>query len=623
MRNDPASPNRPLTGPAAATSRTADQRSARDESAHVVDVCVAVAFSSSPIAMQRFVLSGAVHAMRNAAIARAAATRAAASRISAGHSAATAATASALRGARPFSAAAASSAPASSAASTSASPILSSLPPELQALALGVLSGDRLSLSRAITLVESSHPKHIGQAQQLLDALAKERQRRRRAEAAATSAHSSTSSSSAATPASPALSKADADALALRRPRSLRIGISGPPGVGQFEPHTQTLIAGDVWCTRVLMRLIRDLTLVGCCCVRSTGKSTFIECLGQYLLGLGHRLAVLSIDPSSHLTGGSILGDKTRMLELSRNENAYVRPSPSKCVLGGVGAHTFDAILLAEHAGFNTILIETVGVGQSEVSVSDMCDLLLLLVQPGGGDELQGMKKGIVELIDLIVVNKADGALEANARHTKLEYMHALQLNTRRKAETDWKPQVKLCSSVQETAGNIDTAAPAETAAAIGTAGIESSATSASASGVLSARERQRAQLQDIWRTIGAFDDWSKGPFGDFHLRRARQAKALLQQAVRENAFVRITHALQSIQAFQGVQGKLDRQAERAGRAEEDGDAVEADAEVEVIPRVAAQKIVDEWILQEAEHVRAQNDSASSTISGTSAGSRS
>lgn len=523
-------------------------------------------------------LSGAVHALRNAAIARAAMTRAA-SRLSAGHSAP--AVAPTLMGARSFSAAAASS--SSTASAASASPILSSLSPELQSLAAGVLSGDRLSLSRAITLVESSHPKHIVQAQQLLDALAKERVRKQRAQAAEAAAASTPSSSSSAAPSSPALSKAEAEALALRRPRALRIGISGPPGVG---------------------------------------KSTFIECLGQYLLGLGHRLAVLSIDPSSHLTGGSILGDKTRMLELSRSDNAYVRPSPSKCVLGGVGAHTFDAILLSEHAGFSTVLIETVGVGQSEVSVSDMVDLLILLVQPGGGDELQGMKKGIVELIDLIVVNKADGALEANARHTKLEYLHALQLNTRRKADTDWKPQVKLCSSVQETAGNIDAAA-------------SSAAANASAAGTLSPRERQRQQLQDIWLTIGAFDDWSKGRFGDFHLRRAKQAKALLNQAVRENAFVRIAHSMASLTGFQSVQAKLDRQAERAGQTEEAAEsnnhghahaAVTAAAveEVEVIPRVAAQRIVDEWILREAEQVRAQNSASNKgKDSDSSPGSRS
>lgn len=198
----------------------------------------------------------------------------------------------------------------------------------------------------------------------------------------------------------------------------------------------------------------------------------------------------MSIDPSSHVSGGSILGDKTRMLELSRNENAYVRPSPSRCVLGGVGAHTFDAILLCEAAGFDLVFVETVGVGQSEVSVADMVDMLILLVQPGGGDELQGMKKGIVELIDLIVVNKADGPLLTNARHTKMEYMHALQLNTRRKKETDWKPLVRLCSSVSESsaAGQSDYSHPHTT----------------------DRPTNQKEQIAEIWKNIGEFDEWAK-----------------------------------------------------------------------------------------------------------------
>ena len=143
---------------------------------------------------------------------------------------------------------------------------------------------------------------------------------------------------------------------------------------------------------------------------------------------LNYRVSVLSIDPSSRRTGGSILGDKTRMIELSRMDNAFIRPSPSACALGGVAAGTADSLILVEAAGYDVCIVETVGVGQSEVSVTDMVDMFILLVAPGGGDELQGLKKGIVEVADLIVVNKADGELLSTARHTKTDYMHAVQL---------------------------------------------------------------------------------------------------------------------------------------------------------------------------------------------------
>jgi len=165
------------------------------------------------------------------------------------------------------------------------------------------------------------------------------------------------------------------------------------------------------------------------------------------LVDSGHRVAVLSVDPSSTRTYGSILGDKTRMVELSRSDRAYVRPSPSGGTLGGVARATYEAVSLCEAAGYNIVLIETVGVGQSEVAVSDLVDMVLLLVSPAGGDELQGMKKGIVEVADLVIVNKADGALKGVARDTKVDYMHALQLLPHK--HSFWLPQALMISSVE------------------------------------------------------------------------------------------------------------------------------------------------------------------------------
>jgi LAO/AO transport system kinase len=158
------------------------------------------------------------------------------------------------------------------------------------------------------------------------------------------------------------------------------------------------------------------------------GKSTFIEAFGLRLIAAGHRVAVLAVDPSSKRAGGSILGDKTRMTELARAEQAFIRPSPAGISLGGVARRTRDAMLLAEAAGFDVVLVETVGVGQSETAVADMVDLFLLLIAPGGGDELQGIKKGIVELADLVIVNKDDGDLAPAARRAVADYRHALRL---------------------------------------------------------------------------------------------------------------------------------------------------------------------------------------------------
>ncbi|HEY9556375.1 MAG TPA: methylmalonyl Co-A mutase-associated GTPase MeaB, partial [Acidimicrobiales bacterium] len=146
------------------------------------------------------------------------------------------------------------------------------------------------------------------------------------------------------------------------------------------------------------------------------GKSTLVEALGMHAIDAGHRVAVLAIDPSSSRSGGSILGDKTRMSELGRRAEAYIRPSPSGGTLGGVARNTREALLLCEASGFDVVIIETVGVGQSEVAVADLVDLFVLVASPAGGDELQGIKRGIMELADLIIVNKADGELLPAAR---------------------------------------------------------------------------------------------------------------------------------------------------------------------------------------------------------------
>jgi GTPase len=176
------------------------------------------------------------------------------------------------------------------------------------------------------------------------------------------------------------------------------------------------------------------------------GKSTLIEALGSYLVETDHRVAVLAVDPSSTRSGGSILGDKTRMEQLTRSRDAFVRPSPTGGTLGGVARRTREAMLLCEAAGFDVVLVETVGVGQSEVKVAAMVDLFLVLVAPGGGDELQGLKRGIMELADLVVVNKADGDLAAAAGTTAADYASALHLVRPRMAA--WSPRVLTCSAL-------------------------------------------------------------------------------------------------------------------------------------------------------------------------------
>ncbi|MBK9180822.1 MAG: methylmalonyl Co-A mutase-associated GTPase MeaB [Acidimicrobiales bacterium] len=177
------------------------------------------------------------------------------------------------------------------------------------------------------------------------------------------------------------------------------------------------------------------------------GKSTFIEAFGLQLVDAGHRVAVLAVDPSSTRSGGSILGDKTRMGELANRPEAFIRPSPSRGSLGGVARRTREALLLCEAAGFDVVVVETVGVGQSEIAVSDLVDLMALLVTPAGGDELQGIKRGIMEVADLVVVNKADGELAAAARHAAADYRTALHLI--RPRTPAWTPRVEVVSAIE------------------------------------------------------------------------------------------------------------------------------------------------------------------------------
>ncbi|MCX6214959.1 methylmalonyl Co-A mutase-associated GTPase MeaB [Spirosoma sp.] len=231
--------------------------------------------------------------------------------------------------------------------------------------ATGILAGDRLVLSQAITLIESRRADDQALAQQVLEHILP------------------------------------------NTGKSTRIGITGVPGVG---------------------------------------KSTFIESFGTYLTSLGHTLAVLTVDPTSQRSGGSLLGDKTRMETLSVNPNAYIRPSPAGDSLGGVAHRTRETMLLCEAAGFDIILVETVGVGQSETVVHGMVDFFLLLMLAGAGDELQGMKRGIMELADALAITKADGTNESAANRARLEYQNALHLFP--PTGTGWFPPVLTCSAV-------------------------------------------------------------------------------------------------------------------------------------------------------------------------------
>ena len=185
---------------------------------------------------------------------------------------------------------------------------------------------------------------------------------------------------------------------------------------------------------------------IGITGVPGVGKSTYIESFGLQLVKQGHRVAVLAVDPSSSKSGGSIMGDKTRMERLSLDQNAFIRPSPSGGTLGGVARRTRETIVVCEAAGFDVIIVETVGVGQSETTVASMVDFFLVLMLAGAGDELQGIKKGVLELADAIAINKADGDNIVNAKKAKLEYERALSLLT--PFSKTWSPPVLTCSAV-------------------------------------------------------------------------------------------------------------------------------------------------------------------------------
>ncbi len=233
-----------------------------------------------------------------------------------------------------------------------------------------IKNGNTTYLSKAITLIESTNPIHTKKANTILG-------------------------------------------QCLNNKKSIRIGITGVPGVG---------------------------------------KSTFIEAFGNYLTSLGKKVAVLAIDPSSSINKGSILGDKTRMEDLVKNPNAFIRPSPSGNSLGGVARKTRESIMLCEAAGYNVILVETVGVGQSETAVHSMVDFFLLLKLAGAGDQLQGIKRGIIEMADAIVINKADGSNTTQAKLAKVEFTRALQMYPQK--TTGWTPKVLTCSALKHQ--NID-----------------------------------------------------------------------------------------------------------------------------------------------------------------------
>jgi LAO/AO transport system kinase len=190
-----------------------------------------------------------------------------------------------------------------------------------------------------------------------------------------------------------------------------------------------------------------DSVRLGITGVPGVGKSTFIEAFGGHLIEAGHRVAVLAVDPSSKRGGGSILGDKTRMEELAREPAAFIRPSPAGTTPGGVARRTREAMLVCEAAGFDVVIVETVGVGQAETAVADLVDMFILLLAPAGGDELQGIKRGVMELADLLVINKADGELKAAAQRTAAEYQNALGLM--RPPAADWYPPVLQVSALE------------------------------------------------------------------------------------------------------------------------------------------------------------------------------
>lgn len=281
------------------------------------------------------------------------------------------------------------------------------------------------------------------------------------------------------------------EALAKSDRKALRIGLSGTPGVG---------------------------------------KSTFIESFGMMLLEQGLKVAVLAVDPSSTRTGGSILGDKTRMDRLSRQSAAFIRPSPSQTHLGGVARRSREAVALCEAAGFDVVLIETVGVGQSETLVAQMADLFVLLLAPAGGDELQGVKRGIMEMADLILVNKADGDLKPAALRTMADYAGALRLLRRRPQDPSDFPKALTVSALEENG------------------------------------------LKQVWEEMSTLADWRREA-GFFKQTRAGQARFWFEEDVR-----------------QGVLARLNRPGLLRTAMDELGEAV---AQGQITPALAAQRMKD------------------------------
>jgi LAO/AO transport system kinase len=241
----------------------------------------------------------------------------------------------------------------------------------------------------------------------------------------------------------------------------------------------------------------REALRVGLSGTPGVGKSTFIEAFGLMLTGQGHKVAVLAVDPSSARSGGSILGDKTRMEQLSRDSDAFIRPSPAQSQLGGVARRTREAIGLCEAAGFDVVLIETVGVGQSETVVAEMSDLFLLLLAPAGGDELQGVKRGIMEIADLILINKADGDLKTTATRTCADYAGALRLLRKRPQDPAGFPKALTVSALEETG------------------------------------------LQGAWEEMQSLAQWRRD-HGHFAARRAAQARHWFEAELRQSLLSRL-----------------------------------------------------------------------------------